>query len=117
LRCDYAIDGSRRPEPFDSDEFLYELKIDGFRALAYVQDGKGELISRNGQVFRGFAELATWIAEHLKCEDAVICELDLEGIVAKRKDSLYQPEARKPVWFKIKNRNYNQVEGREEFFK
>src|SRR5689334_18247442 len=57
---------SRRPEPFDSDDYLYELKIDGFRALAHVGDGKGQLISRNGRVFKGFAELANWIAEHLK---------------------------------------------------
>ena len=63
---------SRRAEPFDSDEYLYELKIDGFRALAHICDGKGELISRNGNVFRGFAELATWIAEHLKVADAVL---------------------------------------------
>ena len=48
------------------------MKIDGFRALAHIADGKGELISRNGNVFRGFAELATWIAEHLKVEDAVL---------------------------------------------
>jgi len=63
---------SRRPEPFDSDEYLYELKIDGFRALAHISEGKGELISRNGNVYRGFAELATSIAEHLKVEDAVL---------------------------------------------
>src|SRR5436853_4131435 len=63
---------SRRPEPFDSDEYLYELKIDGFRALARIAEGKGELISRNGNVFRGFAELAAWIAEHLNVEDAVL---------------------------------------------
>jgi bifunctional non-homologous end joining protein LigD len=63
---------SRRPEPFDSDEYLYELKIDGFRALAHVSENKGELISRNGNVFRGFADLATWIAEHLRVEDAVL---------------------------------------------
>src|SRR5690349_14341005 len=63
---------SRRPEPFDSDEYLYELKIDGFRALAHVEAGSGELVSRNGNVFRGFAELATWIAEHLKVEDVVL---------------------------------------------
>ena len=25
---------SRRSEPFDSDDFIFELKIDGFRALA-----------------------------------------------------------------------------------
>ena len=63
---------SRRAEPFDSDEFVYELKVDGFRALAHVQDGRGELISRNGNVFRGFAELATWIAEHLHVASAVL---------------------------------------------
>jgi bifunctional non-homologous end joining protein LigD len=63
---------SRRSEPFDSDEYLYELKIDGFRALAHIAKGKGKLISRNGNVFRGFTELATWIAEHLKVEDAVL---------------------------------------------
>ena len=63
---------SRRPEPFDSDDYLYELKIDGFRALLHLEDGKGELVSRNGNMFRGFAELADWIAEHLKVEDAVL---------------------------------------------
>jgi len=63
---------SRRAEPFDSDDFVYELKIDGFRALAHIQDGKGELISRNGNVFRGFAELAAWTADHLRVESAVL---------------------------------------------
>jgi ATP-dependent DNA ligase len=63
---------SPRSEPFDSDWFVYELKIEGFRALAHLQDRKGELVSRNGNVFRGFAELATWIAEHLRVESAVL---------------------------------------------
>jgi len=63
---------SRRLEPVDSDQFVFELKIDGFRALAHIEAGKGELISRNGTVFRGFADLATWIAEHLKVESAVL---------------------------------------------
>jgi hypothetical protein len=38
---------SRRPEPFDSDEHIYELNIDGFRALAYIEADQGQLISRN----------------------------------------------------------------------
>jgi bifunctional non-homologous end joining protein LigD len=63
---------SRRFEPFDSDQFIFELKIDGFGALAYIEAGKGELISRNGNVFRGFADLAAWIAEHLRVETAVL---------------------------------------------
>jgi hypothetical protein len=60
---------SRRPQAFDSHEFIYELKIDGFRGLAHIADGRGELISRNGNVFRGFAELGTWLAEHLRVEN------------------------------------------------
>ena len=36
---------SRRAEPFDSADFIYELKIDGFRALAHIAGGRGELIS------------------------------------------------------------------------
>jgi len=39
---------SRRPEPFDSKEFIYELKIDGFRSLAYIENGQCDLVSRNG---------------------------------------------------------------------
>jgi len=53
-------------------EYLYELKIGGFRVLAHISDGTGELLPRNENVFRGFAELATGIAEHLKVEDAVL---------------------------------------------
>ena len=63
---------SRRSEAFDSDQFIFELKIDGFRALAHIQDGKAELVSRNGKVFRGFADLAAWIAQHVRIESAVV---------------------------------------------
>src|SRR5262245_17764145 len=63
---------SRRSEPFDSDQFIFELKIDGFRALAHIENGHGDLVSRNGNTFRGFAELANWIAEHLRVESAVL---------------------------------------------
>jgi bifunctional non-homologous end joining protein LigD len=63
---------SRRPEAFDSDQFIFELKIDGFRALAHIQDGRAELVSRNGKVFRGFADLAAWIAQHVRIESAVV---------------------------------------------
>jgi hypothetical protein len=41
----------RIPEPFDHLEFVYEPKIDGFRALAIVRGHRSELVSRNGHVF------------------------------------------------------------------
>jgi bifunctional non-homologous end joining protein LigD len=48
---------------------------------------------------------------------AKACELDLEGIVAKRKASIHRPsEKPSPHWQKIKNPTYSQAEGRQEFF-
>src|SRR5215475_3611426 len=46
---------SRRSEPFDSDQHIFELKVDGFRALAFIEGGKGELVSRNGNTFQGLS--------------------------------------------------------------
>ena len=43
-----------------------------------------------------------------------ICELDLKGIVAKRKFDPYLPE--QANWLKIRNRKYSQWVGREELF-
>ena len=37
---------SRRPKPFDSDDYLFELKIDGYRSLAYIEDGECRLSKR-----------------------------------------------------------------------
>jgi ATP-dependent DNA ligase len=39
--------------------------------------------------------------------------LDLEGIVAKRKADPYETGA---IWYKIKNRAYTQIEGRDDLF-
>jgi bifunctional non-homologous end joining protein LigD len=33
--------------PFDSDEWLYEIKWDGYRSVAFLEDGKLRLASRN----------------------------------------------------------------------
>jgi bifunctional non-homologous end joining protein LigD len=59
-------------QPFDSDDYIFELKIDGFRSLAYIENGQCELLSRNGNTFRNFKDLAQWIGEHLRVENAVI---------------------------------------------
>jgi ATP-dependent DNA ligase len=45
------------------------------------------------------------------------CEMDLEAIVAKRKDSQYRAtEKPSPYSVKIKNSSYTPAEGREELF-
>ena len=43
----------------------------------------------------------------------LMCENDLEGVVAKRLKDPYGPHTR---WLKIKNPNYSQNEGRRELF-
>ena len=45
-----------------------------------------------------------------------VCELDLEGIVAKQKFGAYVTEREHSTWFKILNREYSQKDGREELF-
>ena len=44
----------------------------------------------------------------------VVCERDMEGVVAKQASARYTPEA--TTWVKIKNRQYTQAVGREDFF-
>jgi bifunctional non-homologous end joining protein LigD len=183
----------RKPEPFDHPEWIYELKYDGFRAVAVVEYGRCTLYSRNGHPFASFSELASRIgyavmprsvvmdgeivcldqdgrsqfndllfrrgepffvafdllqkdgndlrterlldrkhelrravkglspiiyADHVEqCGTALFnkaCELDLEGIVAKDGRAPY--DRRQTTWFKIRNREYSQMVGREELF-
>jgi len=189
----------RRREPFDHPDWLFELKYDGFRALAVIQAGRTLLVSRNGHPFMSFASLSDAItadldiggktvidgeivcvdrhgrpqfkdllfrrstpcffaydllmlkgtgcrAERLidrkqelrrlldrvpasspmKYVDHVdgsgtalfqrVCELDLEGIVAKHRLGPYVTELETSTWVKILNRTYSQKQGREELF-
>jgi ATP-dependent DNA ligase len=45
------------PDPFDHPDSLFELKYDGFRAMAYIQGGKVELVSRKGNAYESFEAL------------------------------------------------------------
>ena len=40
-------------EPFNNDEWLFEIKWDGYRAIAYLKDGEVKLLSRNQSSFTG----------------------------------------------------------------
>jgi bifunctional non-homologous end joining protein LigD len=69
-------------EPFDHPDFLFELKHDGFRALAHIWEGKCELVSCRRNTYKSFQELRDNLAK-LKVKNAVIdgelvC-LDSEG--------------------------------------
>jgi hypothetical protein len=51
----------RKLLPFDGPAYLFELKYDGFRAIAVVEYGRCTLYSRNGHSFASFRDLATRI--------------------------------------------------------
>jgi bifunctional non-homologous end joining protein LigD len=69
-------------QPFDHPDYLFELKQDGFRALAYISDGQCELISRRRSAYKSFQPLRDSLGK-LKVKNAVldgelVC-LDTEG--------------------------------------
>jgi bifunctional non-homologous end joining protein LigD len=67
---------------FDHPDYIFELKEDGFRALAYIQSGECKLISRNLKSVR-FPVLRTALAK-LPVENAIldgeIISLDSGGV-------------------------------------
>jgi bifunctional non-homologous end joining protein LigD len=69
-------------EPFDDPAYIYELKMDGFRALAHVVGGETRLISRRGNAYKTFSVLCSAISAELHREailDGEIVCLDAEG--------------------------------------
>jgi bifunctional non-homologous end joining protein LigD len=179
------------PAPFNDDRYIFELKHDGFRAIAYFEKGQCKLISRNQNAlaFKSLKEnlaklpvqsaiidgeiialdadghsvfqnlllgnkaytvlyafdllwldgvdlrkepllerknrlellvrksgLRLMYARHVEGDGKdlfdEICRRDLEGIVAKRNNSVYKDNG--TGWLKIKNPNYSQKEGRHE---
>lgn len=181
---------------FDDDDRFYEIKYDGFRGLAYVEDGKCSLVSRNDNVYGRFSNLSQQLPREIEADNAILdgeivclgldgrakfydlmfnraepvfaafdilylngedlrdeplwyrksllegvvvqppervmyvqhiegsgkalfeamCDMDVEGIVAKPKISPYRTVRGKTTWFKIKNPEYSQAEGRRELF-
>jgi bifunctional non-homologous end joining protein LigD len=183
---------ARSLEPFDHADWLFELKHDGFRSLAYLEDGRCRLVSRHRNVYKSFETLREALAD-LKAKDAIldgeivcldangcsqfkellyrrgravffafdlvwldgndlrqtplierkkklrklversrcpeilyaqhiegngkilfeeVCGRNLEGVVAKRRVSVYAEHG----WLKIKNPKYSQAEERQDMF-
>ena len=49
-------------KPFDDPDYIFELKHDGFRAIAYIENSKCELVSRNQNHFslKSLKESLAW---------------------------------------------------------
>jgi bifunctional non-homologous end joining protein LigD len=74
LHGDPAIppDLVRFREPFDHPDWVFEVKDDGFRALAHITGHHCELRSRNGHVFKHWPQLWEELAHATKAHNAII---------------------------------------------
>ncbi|HEX8270453.1 MAG TPA: DNA ligase D [Flavobacterium sp.] len=69
-------------EAFDNEDWLFETKFDGYRALALIKDGKASLLSRNGNEFDKYPEIAKSldnIANNLVLDGEIVME-DEKGL-------------------------------------
>jgi len=62
----------RIPEPFDHDEWIYELKLDGFRALAFIDGHHCRLLWRKGHTFKHWPYLNIELAHAIGCGSAFL---------------------------------------------
>ena len=59
-------------EPFDDPAWLFEVKWDGYRAVAFIEDGKVRLVSRNqNDLTKQFLELES-LAGFVDAKSAVL---------------------------------------------
>jgi bifunctional non-homologous end joining protein LigD len=68
-------------EPFDNSDWIFEVKWDGYRAIAEIKKGDVKLYSRNGL---SFSELYPEVAQELK-KIKKDCVIDGEVVVPRRK--------------------------------
>jgi bifunctional non-homologous end joining protein LigD len=70
-------------EPFEGKDWLYEIKFDGYRAVAFIDRGEFRLVSRNqNEMTADFPELDD-LPKHIRAKQAIIdgeiCVLDEQG--------------------------------------
>jgi bifunctional non-homologous end joining protein LigD len=72
-----------RAKAFDDPDYLFELKHDGFRAIAYIENDECRLVSRNANQFKTFGSLKESIGkppvQNAILDGEVVC-LDNNGV-------------------------------------
>jgi len=68
----HPVELLRAREPFDHPDWLFELKHDGFRALAYISVDGVRLVSRRGHAYRQFDELREGLRRELAGHEGVL---------------------------------------------
>ena len=89
---------SEMTEPFNDSDWIYELKLDGIRCIAYLDsiEQNTELRNkRNLSLLPKVPEKGIELFEVAKAQK-------LEGVIAKKKDSKYYLDKRTKEWIKFK---------------
>jgi ATP dependent DNA ligase-like protein len=60
------------PRVDTTPDWLFEVKHDGFRALAHITGHQCELNSRNGHAFKHWPQLCQEVAHAIKARDAIL---------------------------------------------
>jgi Adenylate and Guanylate cyclase catalytic domain len=97
LRMDYTAQGQTVALAARMEQFAAPGEV-------YISEHTAKLVS-------GFFKLHTQMLSLF----TEVCHQDLEGIVAKRADGVYDVAAL-PAWLKIKNPEYSQARDRQELF-
>jgi bifunctional non-homologous end joining protein LigD len=70
-------------QPFDGSEWLFEIKWDGYRAIAFIENGKSRLVSRNQNEltarFPELKDLPKFVHAKTAILDGEVVALDDEG--------------------------------------
>src|SRR5258705_11300177 len=57
---------------FNRDDWLFEVKHDGFRALAYIEDGACKLVSRDDHAYTRFGDLMVVMPNDITAKSAIL---------------------------------------------
>jgi len=62
----------RLRELFDHPDWIFEIKHDGLRGLAYLENGAARLLSRSGNTFKSFAGLCAGLAAEVPVRNCIL---------------------------------------------
>ncbi|MDB5224285.1 MAG: ligD [Chitinophagaceae bacterium] len=89
-------------EPFDDKDWLYEIKWDGYRAIAEVNNGDVRLYSRNGNTFENSYPVVVNELKKIKADavlDGEIVVLNNEGVPEFQLLQHYEENTHRPIQF------------------
>jgi hypothetical protein len=89
---------ARLREPFDHPDWIHEPKLDGFRAIAYIEADGCRLVSRNGNRFKSFGPLCDSIRQQITAE--AILDGEIVCLGDNGRPQFYDlMRRREPQWF------------------